>query len=243
MAHSSYAVKREQTHHAFEAAAVRVLIIEDEELMASSLQRGLQRDGYAADVTLDGREGLWMATENEYDAILLDIMLPGMNGYTLVDELRRRDNWTPVLMLTAKHGEYDQAEALDGGADDFLSKPFSYVVLKARLRALIRRGRRPRPAILEAGELALDPAVRECTVAGTPVVLTNTEFRLLEYLLRRDGEVATKHELLEHVWDGGYDRDSKVVDVYIGYLRRKVDAPFDRECIRTVRGVGYRYVA
>jgi DNA-binding response OmpR family regulator len=220
---------------------VRVLIIEDEELMASSLQRGLQRDGYVADVAAEGREGLWMATENDYDAIVLDIMLPGMNGYKIVDELRRLGNWTPVLMLTAKQGEYDQAEALDGGADDFLSKPFSYVVLKARLRALIRRGRPPRPAVLEAGELVLDPAVHECWVSGTAVTLTNTEFRLLEYLLRRDGEVATKQELLDHVWEGGYERDSKVVDVYIGYLRRKVDAPFNRACIQTVRGVGYRY--
>jgi len=220
---------------------VRVLIIEDEELMAASLRQGLQRDGYVADVTGDGREGLWMATENDYVALVVDVMLPGMNGYKIVDELRRLSNWTPVLMLTAKHGEYNQAEALDGGADDFLSKPFSYVVLQARLRALIRRGRPPRPAVLEASDLVLDPAVHECSVAGTPVMLTNTEYRLLEYLLRRNGDVATKQELLEHVWDGGYDRDTKVVDVYIGYLRRKVDAPFGRACIQTVRGVGYRY--
>jgi DNA-binding response OmpR family regulator len=169
-------------------------------------------------------------------------MLPGMNGYKILDELRRASIWTPVLMLTAKQGEYDQSEALDGGADDFLSKPFSFVVLKARLRALIRRGRGPRPAILRAGDLTLDPADHECSIAGTPVRLTNTEFSLLEYLLRGEGRVATKQELLDHVWDGGFDRDSKVVDVYIGYLRRKIDAPFDRTSVQTVRGVGYRYV-
>jgi DNA-binding response OmpR family regulator len=221
---------------------VRVLIIEDEELIASSLQRGLRQDGYVADVSGDGREGLWMATENDYDAIILDIMLPGMNGYKILDELRRASIWTPVLMLTAKQGEYDQTEALDGGADDFLSKPFSFVVLKARLRALIRRGRSPRPAILEVGDLILDPAHHECSVAGTPVRLTNTEFSLLEYLLRCEGRVATKQELLDHVWDGGFDRDSKVVDVYIGYLRRKVDVPFGRTSVQTVRGIGYRYL-
>jgi DNA-binding response OmpR family regulator len=221
---------------------VRVLIIEDEELIASSLQQGLRRDGYVADVTGEGREGLWMATENDYDAIILDIMLPGMNGYKILEELRRSSVWTPVLMLTAKRGEHDQTDALDGGADDFLSKPFSYDVLKARLRALIRRGRAPRPAILEAGDLILDPGHRECSVAGTAVRLTNTEFSLLEYLLRCDGQVVTKRELLDHVWDTGFDRDSKVVDVYIGYLRRKVDAPFNRTSIQTVRGVGYRYV-
>src|SRR4029077_4635265 len=142
---------------------------------------GLRREGYVADVSADGREGLWMATENDYDAIILDIMLPGMNGYKVLDKLRQASVWTPVLMLTAKHGEYDQTEALDGGADDFLSKPFSFLVLQARLRALIRRGRPPRPAILEASDLVLDPAVHECSVAGSPVILTNTEFRLLEY--------------------------------------------------------------
>jgi DNA-binding response OmpR family regulator len=219
-----------------------VLIIEDEELIASSLQQGLRQDGYVADVSGDGREGLWMATENDYDAIILDIMLPGLNGYKILDELRKATIWTPVLMLTAKQGEYDQSEALDGGADDFLSKPFSLVVLKAHLRALIRRGLGPRPAVLEADDLSLDPANRECSVAGTPVRLTNTEFSLLEYLLRCGGRVATKQELLDHVWDGG-DRDSKGVDVYIGYLRRKVDAPFGRASIETVRGVGYRYSA
>ena len=222
---------------------MRVLIIEDEELIASSLQQGLRRDGYVADVTGDGREGLWMATENDYDVIILDILLPGMNGYKLLAELRGSSIWTPVLMLTAKRGDYDQTDALDGGADDFLSKPFSYDVLKARLRALMRRGRVPRPSILQAGDLTLDPAHRECSVAGTPVGLTKTEFSLLEYLLRLDGQVATKQELLDHVWDTGFDRDSKVVDVYIGYLRRKVDTPFHRTSIQTVRGVGYRYVA
>jgi DNA-binding response OmpR family regulator len=218
-----------------------VLIIEDEELIASSLQQGLRQDGYVADVSGDGREGLWMATENDYDAIILDIMLPGMNGYKILDELRKASIWTPVLMLTAKQGEYDQTEALDGGADDFLSKPFSFVVLKARLRALIRRGRGPRPTILQAGDLTLDPADHDCSVAGTPVRLTNTEFNLLEYLLRIEGRVATKQELLDHLWDGGVDRDPKIVDVYIGYLRRKVDAPFGRAAVQTVRGVGYRF--
>jgi DNA-binding response OmpR family regulator len=221
---------------------MRVLIIEDEELLATSLQQGLQRDGYAADVTGDGREGLWMATETAYDAIILDIMLPGMNGYRVVSELRKASIWTPVLMLTAKQGEHDQAEALDGGADDFLSKPFSLVVLKAHLRALIRRGGSPRPAVLTAGDLTLDPAQRQCSVGGEAVRLTNTEFALLEYLLRHEGQVVTKQELLDHVWDGGFDGGSKVVDVYIGYLRRKIDAPFGRTSIQTVRGVGFHYV-
>lgn len=220
---------------------MRILIVEDEELIATSLRHGLERDGYIVDVTGDGREGLWMATENDYDAIVLDIMLPGMNGYKLLDGLRRNGTWTPVLMLTAKDGIDDQTEALDGGADDFLSKPFSYAVLLAHLRALIRRGAPPRPVVLRAGDLTLDPATRAASMGSTPIQLTNTEFRLLEHLLRHQGDVVTKQFLLDHVWHGDFDRDTKVVDVYIGYLRRKVDAPFGRSAITTVRGVGYRY--
>jgi len=220
---------------------MRVLLVEDSVRLRQTVSTWLRRNGFAVDASADGEEGLWQAENNDYDAIILDIMLPGMNGYKVLDKLRQASVWTPVLMLTAKQGEYDQTEALDGGADDFLSKPFSFLVLQARLRALIRRGRTPRPAVLGAGELTLDPAERACSVAGIPVSLTNTEFRLLEYLLRSAGQVATKQELLDHVWDGGVDRDSKVVDVYIGYLRRKVDAPFGRASIETVRGVGYRY--
>jgi DNA-binding response OmpR family regulator len=221
---------------------MRILIIEDEELIATSVQSGLQRAGYVVETTGDGKEGLWMATENDYDAIVLDIMLPGMDGYQILSTLRRAGRWTPVLMLTAKRSAHDVAEGLDAGADDFLSKPFSFLVLEARLRALIRRGASARPAVLEVGDLALDPALRECRIAGSPVALTKTEFSLLEYLLRCGGRVATKQELLEHVWETEFDRDSRVVDVYVGYLRRKLEKPLNRTLIQTVRGVGYRYV-
>lgn len=222
------------------ATDVRVLVVEDEQRLASAIERGLQAEGFAVDLAADGGEALWAASENAYDAIVLDIMLPVTNGYRVCSTLRGRGDWTPVLMLTAKDGEYDEAEALDNGADDFLSKPFSYVVLVARLRALIRRGAPPRPSILRAGDLELDPATHECSRAGTPIPLTAREFAVLEYLMRRAGEVVPKREIIDHVWDFAYDGDLNIVEVYVAQLRRKIDQPFDRTAITTVRGAGYR---
>jgi two-component system OmpR family response regulator len=218
---------------------VRVLVVEDEKRLAATLKRGLSSEGFAVDVALDGPQGLWMAREHPYDAVVLDIMLPGINGYKICGTLREEGNWMPILMLTAKDGEYDEAEALDTGADDFLSKPFSFVVLVARLRALVRRGVRPRPSVLVAGDLRLDPASRSCTRDGVDIALTPREFSLLEYLLRRAGEVVRKTEILEHVWDYDFDGDPNIVEVYVGYLRRKIDAPFGRHALETVRGAGY----
>jgi two-component system OmpR family response regulator len=218
---------------------VRVLVVEDEKRLAATLKRGLSSEGFAVDVALDGPQGLWMAREHPYDAVVLDIMLPGINGYKICGTLREEGNWMPILMLTAKDGEYDEAEALDTGADDFLSKPFSFVVLVARLRALVRRGVRPRPSVLVAGDLRLDPAARSCTRDGVDIALTPREFSLLEYLLRRAGEVVRKTEILEHVWDYDFDGDPNIVEVYAGYLRRKIDVPFGRHALETVRGAGY----
>jgi DNA-binding response OmpR family regulator len=219
---------------------LRILVVEDERRLAGALKRGLEAEGYAVDIAVDGREGLWRAGEQTYDAMVLDIMLPAMNGFQVCSRLREAENWTPILMLTAKEGEYDEAEALDTGADDFLSKPFSYVVLLAHLRALLRRGARQRPAVLAVGDLRLDPACRSAERAGEPLQLTAREFSALEYLMRYAGEVVSKTELLEHVWDVGYDGDPNVVEVYISYLRRKIDVPFGRHTIETVRGAGYR---
>jgi two-component system OmpR family response regulator len=220
--------------------AVRVLVVEDERRLAGALRRGLAADGFVVDVALNGTEGLWRAREEPYDAIVLDILLPGVNGYQLCASLRAEGNWTPILMLTAKDGEYDEVEALDTGADDFLSKPFSYPVLVARLRALLRRGARQRPAVLAVGDLRLDPAARTCQRGDTLIPLTTREFALLEFLARRCGEVVTKADLLAHVWEAGVDGDPNLVEVYVGYLRRKIDTPFGLATIHTVRGAGYR---
>ncbi len=219
---------------------MRILLVEDERTLAGALAKGLSADGFAVDVVYDGEEGLWRAVELDYDVIVLDIMLPRLSGYEVLKRLRRSQVWTPVLMLTAKDGEYDQADALDLGADDYLTKPFSYVVLLARLRALLRRGAPARPVVLAVDDLELDPAARSCRRAGVEVSLTAREFGLLEYLMRRQGEAVSKAEILEHVWDEHFDGDPNVVEVYIGYLRRKIDAPFGRHSIATVRGVGYR---
>ncbi len=219
---------------------MRVLIVEDEVRLAGAVRRGLEAEGFVVDVAHDGHEGLWRAREGDYDAIVLDIMLPALNGYRVCSTLREEGNWTPILMLTAKDGEFDEAEALDTGADDFLSKPFSFVVLTARLRALLRRGTPERPAVLTAGDLRLDPASHRCWRADAEVELTPREFSLLEYLLRRAGQVASRAEILDHVWDPAYDGDSNVVEVYVGYLRKKIDTPFRRRALETVRGVGYR---
>ncbi|MDA8271233.1 MAG: response regulator transcription factor [Actinomycetota bacterium] len=218
---------------------MRVLVIEDELRLGEALKRGLEAEGFAVDVIQNGTEGLWMATENPYDLILLDIMLPGTNGFKICGTLRERGVWTPILMLTAKDGELDEAESLDTGADDFLSKPFSFTVLLARMRALLRRGVSERPVVLSAGDLHLDPASHSVTRGQSDIVLTSREFSLLELLLRRKGEVLTKKVILEHVWDYDFEGDSNIVEVYIGYLRKKIDTPFDKKAIRTIRGVGY----
>jgi two-component system OmpR family response regulator len=220
-----------------------VLVVEDEIPLAEAVARGLTAEGFDVDVVHDGLDGLWRAREGGYGAIVLDILLPGMNGYKVCETLRGEDNWTPILMLTAKDGEYDEAEALDTGADDFLSKPFSFVVLIARLRALARRGDRPRPATLTVGGLTLDPATRTCARDAQPIELTAREFALLEALMRRKGDVVPKPQLLDEVWGHDFAGDPNIVEVYVGYLRRKVDAPFSTSMITTVRGAGYRVVS
>jgi two-component system OmpR family response regulator len=215
---------------------VRLLVVEDETRLAGALQRGLQAEGFAVDLAGDGPAGLDLARHGGYDAMILDVMLPGLSGYRVVRQLRAEEHWLPVLMLSAKDGEYDQADGLDCGADDYLTKPFSYVVLLARLRALLRRGAPQRPAVLTAGDLSLDPARRRVTRDGTEVGLTAREYALLEYLLRRSGEVVSKTELLDHVWDASVETAPNTVEVYVGYLRRKIG----RDRLQTVRGAGYR---
>ncbi len=222
---------------------MRVLVVEDEVHLAAAIADGLEAEGFGVDVVHDGVDGLWRAREGSYDAIILDVLLPGMNGYRVCKTLREQEVWTPILILTAKDGEYDEAEALDTGADDFLSKPFSFVVLLARLRVLFRRGAPPRPAALEVGDLVLDPGTRRVMRAGHELHLTAREFGLLEYLMRRDGDVASKAEILDHVWGMDFAGDPNIVEVYIGYLRRKVDEPHDTRLIHTVRGAGYRLFA
>jgi two-component system OmpR family response regulator len=222
---------------------MRVLVVEDEKQLADGLRDGLEAEGFAVDLAYDGTEGLWMAREHPYDAILLDIMLPGMNGFRVCAALREEGIWTPILMLTAKDGELDEAEALDTGVDDYLTKPFSYVVLLARLRALLRRGAHERPAVLEAGDLGFDPATRRAWRGGTVVELTAREMALLEFLLRRQGEVLSKQAILDHIWDYEFQGDPNIVEVYIRRLRNKLDRPFGRAAIRTIRGAGYRLAA
>jgi two-component system, OmpR family, response regulator len=219
---------------------VRILVVEDDKHVARAVKRGLEAEGFAVDVAFDGTDGRWLATENTYDAMVLDIMLPGTNGYDLCAELRRAGDWTPILMLTAKDGEQDEARALDTGADDFLAKPFSYVVLRARLRALLRRGGHERPSVLTAGDLVLDPAAHRVWRADTLVELTPRQFALLEFMMRRAGEVLSKTEILEHVWDFAFEGDPNIVEVYVRQLRQRIDLPFDRASLQTVRLVGYR---
>ena len=219
---------------------MRILVVEDEKRLAASLRAGLEAEGFAVDTAYDGQEGLWYARENAYDAILLDIMLPVVNGYKVCEALRAEENWTPVLMLTAKDGDWDQIEALDTGADDYVTKPFSFQVLLARIRSLLRRGGGERPAVLTVGDLVLDPATRLVTRGEVEIALTSREFALLEYLMRRRGEVVTKRDILGHVWDYAFEGDPNIVEVYVGRLRRKVDRPFGRESIETLRGSGYR---
>ncbi|WP_174189284.1 response regulator [Nocardia barduliensis] len=222
---------------------MRLLIVEDEKRLALTLAKGLSAEGFAVDVVHDGAEGLHLATTTDYDLIILDIMLPGMNGYRVCAALRAAGHETPVLMLTAKDGEYDEAEGLDTGADDYLSKPFSYLVLLARIRALLRRRTRGGARVLRVGDLTVDPGTRTCRRGTQEVTLTAKEFAVLEHLAVRAGEVVSKADILHHVWDFAYDGDPNIVEVYISTLRRKIDAPFGRRSITTVRGAGYRLAA
>jgi two-component system OmpR family response regulator len=219
---------------------MHILVIEDQIKMAGLLRRGLTEEGYAVDVAVNGTDGLWAAAENGYDAILLDLMLPDVSGLEVCRRLRAAGRWTPVIILTARDAVPDRVEGLDAGADDYLTKPFAFTELVARIRALVRRGPSERPPVLVVGDLTLDPAARTVTRAGARVELTAKEFALLEFLMRRAGEVLSRTQILEHVWDFAYDGDSNVVDVYVRYLREKVDRPFGRRSIETVRGSGYR---
>ena len=219
---------------------MRLLVVDDDKRLASALKRGLEGEGFAVDVAFDGEEGLWQAREHAYDAVVLDVMLPAMSGLAVCARLREAGDWVPILMLTARGAPSDEAKALDTGADDFLAKPFSYVVLLARLRALLRRGRVERPTTLQAGDLVLDPAEHRVVRGEAVVELTPRQFSLLEFLLRRAGQVLSKQEILAHVWDFAFDGDPNIVEVYVGQLRRRIDVPFGRASLRTVRGVGYR---
>ena len=221
---------------------MRILVVEDETDLAAYVKRGLEREGFAVDVAADGEQGLWLATNQQYDAMVLDIMLPKLNGYQVCARLREQGVWVPILMLTAKDGEYDVAEALDTGADDYLTKPFSFVVLVARLRALIRRGSGERPTVLAVGDLRLDPGRRTFSVGDEAVALTPTEFSIMELLMSRPGDVFSKADILDSCWDWAFDGDPNIVEVYIRYLRRKIDIPFGRKSLQTVRGAGYRVV-
>ena len=219
---------------------VRVLVVEDEPRMATLLQRGLREEGYAVDVAHDGTDGLWLGTEQDYDAVVLDVMLPGIDGFEVCRRLRADGVWAPILMLTARDAVRDRVAGLDGGADDYLTKPFSYSELLARLRALVRRGPVERPAELRVGDLRLDPSRRQVWRGQAEIQLSPKEFAILETFMRRPGEVLSRFQLLEHAWDYEYENRSNVVEVYVRYLREKVDRPFGVRSIETVRGAGYR---
>jgi two-component system OmpR family response regulator len=219
---------------------MRVLVVEDDAKMAGLLRRALVEEGYAVDVAPTGSEAIWLGTENPYDAVVLDVMLPDTDGLEVCRRLRGAGRWAAVLMLTARDAVPDRVEGLDAGADDYLAKPFSFTELFARLRALVRRGPGERPAVLHSGDLELDPAAKRVTRVGSPVELTAKEFALLEFFMRHVGEALTRTRIIEHVWDFAHDGDSNVVDVYVRYLREKVDRPFGRDSIETVRGTGYR---
>jgi two-component system OmpR family response regulator len=219
---------------------MRALVVEDELKMAALIRRGLVEEGYAADIARNGENAIDMARATPYDTIVLDVMLPGLGGFEVCRELRASGVWTPILMLTARDGVEDRVAGLDAGADDYLVKPFSFAELLARLRALARRGRAERPTVLQAGTLRLDPASRRVWRGDAAIELSAKEFALLETFLRRPGEVLSRLDLLEHAWDDAYENRSNVVDVYVGYLRAKIDRPFGRRSIETVRGVGYR---
>jgi two-component system OmpR family response regulator len=219
---------------------VKVLIVEDDVKLASLIRRGLRNAGAAADVAIKGEDALWMAGATEYDAVVLDVMLPGLNGFEVCERLRRDGVWSPVLMLTARDSVADRVAGLDGGADDYLTKPFAFLELLARLRALVRRGPVERPAVIECGGLRLDPATRQVWRGKTEIALSPKEFMLLETFMRSPGRVMSRFDLLEHAWEHDYENRSNVVDAYVRLLRRKIDRPFGVETIETVRGVGYR---
>ena len=220
-----------------------MLVVEDEPRMVELLARGLREEGYAVDAVRDGNEGLWMATEQDYDAVVLDVLLPGLDGFEVCRRMRAADRWAPVLMLTARDAVTDRVNGLDAGADDYLVKPFSFAELAARLRALVRRPAGERPPVLQVGDLRLDPARHQVWRGDTAIELSPKELALLELLMRHAGEVVTRTRILEHVWDFAYDGLSNVVDQYIAYLRKKIDRPFGRADIETVRGAGYRFQA
>jgi len=226
-----------------DGAVMRVLVVEDDKQLAMALRRGLEEEGYAVDTALDGVEGEWLASENSYDAMVLDIMLPRLRGDTLCARRREAGDWTPILMLTARTGPEQEAQALDAGADDFLTKPFSFVVLLARLRALVRRGAGERPVALQVGDLRLDPAAHRVTRGEVDVALTPRQFAMLEFLMRHPGEVVSKARILDHVWDFAFEGDPNIVEVYVRQLRQRIDLPFGRASLQTVRLAGYRLVA
>ncbi len=219
---------------------MRILVVEDDKHVALAVRRGLEDEGYAVDVALTGTDGEWFATENDYDAMVLDVMLPGLAGDELCARLRASGRWVPILMLTARAGAEEEARALDAGADDFLAKPFSFVVLMARIRALLRRGGAERPSVLTVGDLRMDPAEHRVWRGEEPIPLTPRQFSLLEFLMRRAGEVLPKATILEHVWDFSFDGDPNIVEVYVRQLRQRIDEPFGRNALQTVRLVGYR---
>jgi len=219
---------------------MRVLVVEDDSRLLRTVRRGLEAEGFAVDTAADGVEAEWLASENAYDVMVLDVMLPGIDGLELCARLRRAGNWTPVLVLTARSDSEDVVRALDTGADDFLAKPFAYAVLLARVRALVRRAAPERPTVLAAGDLRLDPARHTVHRGTTPIELTPKQFAVLEHLMRRAGQVVAKKELLEHVWDFGFEGDPNIVEVYVGQLRRRIDQPFGTTSLRTVRLVGYQ---
>ncbi|MFI7483340.1 response regulator transcription factor [Kocuria sp. M1R5S2] len=221
---------------------MRILLVEDETDLAETLRRGLTNEGFVVDVAHDGITGGWLARENPYDVVVLDLMLPGRNGYAVLEEMRAEENWVPVMMLTAKDGEYDQTDAFDLGADDYLTKPFSFPVLVARLRALIRRGAPERPVVLTAGSLELDPVRRTVTRRGQPLELTAKEYVILQFLLQNKEKVVSKAEIMDNAWDAAFEGSENIVEVYVGYLRRKIDVPFGLTTLQTVRGMGYRLV-
>jgi two-component system OmpR family response regulator len=219
---------------------MRILVVEDAVKMATLLRRGLVEEGHAVDVARTGDDAVWMAEAAEYDAVVLDVMLPGVDGVEVCRRIRERGVWVPVLMLTARDGVQDRVAGLDAGADDYLTKPFSFSELLARLRALVRRGAPERPAVVEVGDLRLDPARRQVWRGESEIRLSAKEFALLETFMRRPGQVLSRYQLLEHAWDYAYDNRSNVVDVYVRYLREKIDRPFGRASLETVRGAGYR---
>jgi len=219
---------------------MRVLLVDDEVRFADGIKRGLEAEGFAVDLASNGVDGLWYATENTYDVILLDVMMPGMNGYVVCKTLREQENWTPVMMLTAKDGEWDEVDGLQIGADDYVVKPVHFAVLVARIRALARRGANKRPTVMTFGDLRIDPASRSVSREGVEISLTAREFSVLAYLARNVGVVVTKTQVLQGVWDEDFDGDANIVEVYIGHLRSKIDRPFGKNAIVTLRGAGYR---